>query len=241
MRSGRCSWARFPTYKQTDYARKTRQGALAQYVRLPASCLVNLPPNVGPVQAAGFACAAMTAYQALLGVGGLRPGQRVLVNGASAAVGACAVQIAKAEGCWVAGSASGGNRGFVEGMGVDEVRMVWSWAGVAGLVLTCFLVQFFDDTEAPIHKVLATSGSELPYDVVFDAVGLLDTSLYTHSAAYLKPGGTFVSTGPQPHGFDILGIIRFLWDVFLHPGFLGGTRRTWRYVSSPLALLYACH
>ena len=105
---------------------------------------------------------------------------------------------------------------------------------MAGLVLTCLLAQFFDYTEAPIHKVLAASGSELPFDVVFDAVGLLDTSLYTHSAAYLKPEGTFVSTGPQPHGFDILGIIRFLWDVFLHPRFLGGTRRTWRYVSSSL-------
>ena len=106
----------------TDYARRTRQGALAQYVRLPAACLVNLPPNVGPVQAAGFACAAMTAYQALFGVGGLRPGQRLFVNGASSAVGAFAVQLAKAAGCWVSGSASGRNREFVEGMGVDEVR-----------------------------------------------------------------------------------------------------------------------
>ena len=68
-------------------------------------------------------------------------------------------------------------------------------------------------------------------------MGLLDTSLYTHSAAYLKPEGVLVSTGPQPLGFDVLGIIRFLWDVFLHPRFLGGTKRAWRYVSSFLQVV----
>lgn len=106
----------------TDYAFRTRQGALAQYVRLPATCLVNLPPNVNPVQAAGLTCAAMTAYQALFEVGALRQGQRVFINGASSAVGAFAVQLAKAAGCRVSGSASARNQEFVEGIGVDEVR-----------------------------------------------------------------------------------------------------------------------
>ncbi|EPS99554.1 NAD-binding protein [Fomitopsis schrenkii] len=189
-----------------DYAFRTRQGALAQYVRLPATCLVNLPPNVNPVQAAGLTCAAMTAYQALFEVGALRQGQRVFINGASSAVGAFAVQLAKAAGCRVSGSASARNQEFVEGIGVDE---------------------FHDYTAAPLHKVLTTTSR---YDVLIDAVGLLDTSLYTHSAAYLQPAGIFVSTGPQPRGFDVLGIIRFLWEVFLRPGFLGGTRRAWKMV-----------
>ena len=121
-------------FPYTDYARKTQQGALAQYVRLPAAYLVNLPPTVNPVQAAGFTCAAMTAYQALFDVGGLRPGQRVFVNGASSAVGAFAVQLAKAAGCRVSGSASGRNGAFVEKMGADEVRA--STCRTVGLVFT---------------------------------------------------------------------------------------------------------
>lgn len=228
----------FTDLPHTDYARRTRQGALAQYVRLPATCLVNLPPNVGPVQAAGFTCAAMTAYQALFDVGGLRQGQRLFVNGASSAVGAFAVQLARAAGCWVSGSASGRNREFVEGMGVDEVRTGLVVAHSYADLRVPFLRKFHDYTVTPLYKILTSSSSEPQYDLFFDAVGLLDTSLYTHSAAYLKPEGIFVSTGPQPLSFDILGIIRFLWDVFLHPRFLGGTKRAWRYVS-PFLALYA--
>lgn len=101
---------------------KTRTGALAQYARVPADHLVPIPPGLSPVQAAGVTLAGMTAYQALFDVAGLQPEQSVFVNGGSTAVGAFAIQLAKAVGCKVAASASAKNEAYVRGLGADEVR-----------------------------------------------------------------------------------------------------------------------
>jgi len=100
----------------------TSQGALAQYVRVPADYLaIRPPPNVTPIQAAGVTLAAQTAYGALLDCGKLETGQTVLINGGSSAVGAFAIQIAKAKGAKAVATASGKNEAFVRGLGADEV------------------------------------------------------------------------------------------------------------------------
>jgi hypothetical protein len=65
----------------------------------------------------------VTAYQGLVGMAGLEKGQRVFINGGSSSVGAFAIQIAKAKGCWVYASASGKNEEFVRGLGADEVGL----------------------------------------------------------------------------------------------------------------------
>ncbi|KZT11465.1 NAD(P)-binding protein [Laetiporus sulphureus 93-53] len=188
---------------------KTRQGTLAQYTYLPASHLVRRPANVPPTRAAGVPLTAMTAYQALFEVGHLEPEQRVFINGGSTAVGSFAIQLAKAIGCKVTASASGKNEEYVRSLGADE---------------------FVDYTKAPLHSILAAEVPSPKYQVFLEAVGLLDTSLYTNSEAYLAPNGTFVSVGPQPKGFDVIGIGRLLWKVYLQPRWLGGTRRTWKMV-----------
>lgn len=89
---------------------------------MPASHLATRPPNVTPVEAAGFTLAAQTAYQALLEVGHLEAGQTILINGGSSSVGAFAIQIAKAIGAKVVATASGKNEEFVRSLGADEVR-----------------------------------------------------------------------------------------------------------------------
>lgn len=101
-----------------------RQGALAEYIRVPSDHFVLRPSNITPVQAAGITLAAMTSYQALIHVGKLESEQTILVNGGSSAVGAFAIQIAKAKGAHVIATASGKNEAFVRKMGADEVRIL---------------------------------------------------------------------------------------------------------------------
>lgn len=64
---------------------------------------------------------AQTAYQGLFEVGGLQDGQRLFVNGGSTTVGAFAIQMAKARGCYVLATASAKNEEYVRGLGADEV------------------------------------------------------------------------------------------------------------------------
>lgn len=104
-----------------DVQSKTRQGSLAEYTKVPADHIVIRPPNVTPVQAAGIAVTALTAYQALQGAVKVEADQTVFVNGGSTSVGAYAIQLAKARGAKVVASASGRNEEFVRKMGADEV------------------------------------------------------------------------------------------------------------------------
>jgi NADPH:quinone reductase-like Zn-dependent oxidoreductase len=99
----------------------THQGALAQYIKIPADNIAIRPPNVTPTQAAGICLAAMTSYQALFKVAKLEAGQTIFINGGSSAVGAFAIQFAKIKGAKVVASASAKNEEFIRKMGADEV------------------------------------------------------------------------------------------------------------------------
>lgn len=99
---------------------KTKQGALAEYVAIRSNLIIHRPPNVSPVEAAGLACVGLTALQGIDSLG-LESGQTVFVYGGSSAVGAFAIQIAKARGYRVVTSASGKNETFVRSLGADEV------------------------------------------------------------------------------------------------------------------------
>jgi NADPH:quinone reductase-like Zn-dependent oxidoreductase len=97
-----------------------RSGALAEYVCV-RDAVVRKPANITLEQAAAVPVAAITALQGLRDKGGLQPGQRVLVNGASGGVGTFAVQIAKALGAEVTGVCSTGNVDLVRSLGADHV------------------------------------------------------------------------------------------------------------------------
>jgi NADPH:quinone reductase-like Zn-dependent oxidoreductase len=76
-----------------------RDGALAEYITpLHDRAVVRKPAGITHEQAAAIPVAALTALQALRDHGGVQPGERVLINGASGGVGSFAVQIAKALG-----------------------------------------------------------------------------------------------------------------------------------------------
>ncbi|GLY32278.1 NADP-dependent oxidoreductase [Kineosporia sp. NBRC 101731] len=95
--------------------------AYAEFVSVPALHLVRKPASLSHVEAAALPIAGLTAWQALVDVGGVSAGDRVLVHGGGGGVGHLALQIAKALGAHVITTVSAGKREFVESFGPDEV------------------------------------------------------------------------------------------------------------------------
>jgi len=109
-------------FKPGDAVFGGRGGAFAEYVTVPDDRAVVLKPgNITFAQAASVPIAAVTALQALRDKGQLKPGQKVLINGASGGVGTFAVQIAKAFGAEVTGVCSTRNLDMVRSIGADHV------------------------------------------------------------------------------------------------------------------------
>ncbi|TDD62634.1 NADP-dependent oxidoreductase [Kribbella antibiotica] len=143
-------------------------GAYAEYVVAPSRQFVRKPKTLTFEQAAGLPLAALTAWQGLVETGGLQPGHRVLIHAAAGGVGHLAVQIAKALGAYVIGTASAPKHEFVRALGADEV---------------------IDYRTEDFTAVLA----DQPVDVVFDPIAG-ETGL--RSLKILKDGGSFVSILP---------------------------------------------
>jgi NADPH:quinone reductase-like Zn-dependent oxidoreductase len=99
----------------------TRDGAYAEYVTTATLHLAFKPNSIDHTHAAGVPLTALTAWQALFEVAGLKPGQTVLVHAAAGGVGHFAVQFAKWKGAKVVGTASAGNENFLRELGADEV------------------------------------------------------------------------------------------------------------------------
>lgn len=96
-------------------------GASAELVVAPAEVLAPAPTTIPLADAAALPLVGLTAYQALFDHAGLEAGQRVLINGASGAVGGYAVQLASAVGAHVIATAGPSAKAAVEAAGADEV------------------------------------------------------------------------------------------------------------------------
>ncbi|WP_405431635.1 NAD(P)-dependent alcohol dehydrogenase [Micromonospora sp. NBC_00617] len=96
-------------------------GAFAEYVCVPETMVAAMPANLTPQQAAALPLAGVTALMGLRDAGGVGPGHRVLINGASGGVGTLAVQLAKALGATVTGVCSTRNVDLVRSLGADHV------------------------------------------------------------------------------------------------------------------------
>ncbi len=96
-------------------------GSHAQYIALPATGpILPTPDTLTDAEAASFFFGGLTAMDFLIRKGGLQPGERVLVNGASGAVGSAAVQIARHVGADVTATCSGDNLDFVRYIGAHH-------------------------------------------------------------------------------------------------------------------------
>ena len=121
------------------------QGGLAEYCVAPAGNLLEIPDAVSFETAAAAALAFVTAWRALLERGGLKPGEAVLVTGASGGVSTAAIQIAKLSGARVYAVTSGpANVERTTALGADVVfdrlevdfsKEVWRETGKRGVDL----------------------------------------------------------------------------------------------------------
>ncbi|TDT42497.1 NADPH:quinone reductase-like Zn-dependent oxidoreductase [Streptomyces sp. BK208] len=141
-------------------------GSHAEYVTAPARTFAHKPTGIDHVQAGALPLVSLTAWQALVERAELQPGQRVLVHAAAGGVGHVAVQIAKARGAYVIGTASAGKHEFLRSLGADET---------------------VDYRETDFARAVKD------VDVVLDTIGG-DTSL--RSLRVLRPGGVVVSILP---------------------------------------------
>ncbi|MFC2090572.1 NAD(P)-dependent alcohol dehydrogenase [Bacteroidota bacterium] len=96
-------------------------GAYAEYVAVPEKKIVRIPDELAFNEASTLAVAGVTALQAFTLHYRVKPGDTVLVNGASGGVGTYAVQIAKILGATVTAVCSERNAELVKELGADEI------------------------------------------------------------------------------------------------------------------------
>ncbi len=96
-----------------------RDGVAADYAVVPAAALASKPGALGHVESAAIPLAALSAWQGLFDHGRLAAGERVLIHGAAGGVGGFAVQLARARGAHVIGTASDAEA--ARGLGAHEV------------------------------------------------------------------------------------------------------------------------
>ncbi len=97
-----------------------QSGSYAEYALASTNAIARKPTKMSFDEAAGMPVVAETGWRAVVTVGEVKKGQRVLIHGAAGGVGSSAVQIAKARGAYVIGTASARNHAFLKSLGVDE-------------------------------------------------------------------------------------------------------------------------
>lgn len=153
-------------------------GAFAEYAVVAEDLVERKPANLTFEQAAAIPLAGITALMGVRDAGQVKPGQRVLINGASGGVGLFAVQLAKSFGADVTGVCSTKNADLVRSAGADHI---------------------IDYSQEDFTR----NGTQ--YDLVFDLVG--NRSL-TECRRALTPAGTLVlSGGGVSEGGSMLGPI----------------------------------
>jgi NADPH:quinone reductase-like Zn-dependent oxidoreductase len=140
-------------------------GGFAEYICVHENALVLKPANLSFEEAAAVPMAAVTALQGIRYAGQIRPGQKVLINGASGGVGTFALQLAKAFGAEVTAVCSTRNLDVARSIGADHV---------------------IDYTK----EDFARNGKK--YDLIFGTNGNRSISDYRRA---LSPKGIYVQTG----------------------------------------------
>lgn len=149
-----------------------RIGTFAERIAVPEADLALKPVTASMEEAGALPVVALTAWQALVERGNVRPGQKVLIHAGAGGVGSIAIQLAKHLGATVATTASAGNAEFVRSLGADVV---------------------VDYRTEDFEQLLAG------YDLVLDSLGgeNLEKSL-----RILKPGGKAIGiSGPPDPAF----------------------------------------
>ncbi len=143
---------------------KVKNGTYAEFITVTENDISKKPNNCSFEEAASLPLVSLTAYMALVDVGGIKKGSDVLINGCAGGVGSAAVQISKALGCKTTGVCSTNNIDFAKQIGAETV------------------IDYKKNNVLKKNRV---------YDVIFDTVGNLT---FSKSKRILKPGGIYVTT-----------------------------------------------
>lgn len=108
-------------FKPGDEVFGCAHGAFGEYVLAREAYLAPKPASKSFVEAAALPVAALTALQGIRYAGGIQPGQKVLIQGASGGVGTFAVQLAKSAGAEVTAVCSPRNLDMAHSIGADHV------------------------------------------------------------------------------------------------------------------------
>ena len=96
-------------------------GAYAEYVCLPQRGLVPVPPGLDPAEAVSIVLNYITAYQMMYRLAKVRPGQRVLIHGASGGVGTALLQLGRLAGLEMYGTCSPRGAEAVSDLGATPI------------------------------------------------------------------------------------------------------------------------
>ena len=144
-------------------------GAYAEFVCLPQRTLVPVPSRLDPAEAVSVILNYVTAYQMMHRSVTVRPGQRVLIHGASGGVGSALLQLGRLAGLEMYGTCSSRGASTVSDLG--------------GIPIDYQNQDFVTE----IHRLTGDG-----VDVVFDSIG--GTHIWRSRKA-LRPGGTVVAYG----------------------------------------------
>lgn len=152
------------------YARldKSRIGSFAEFAAIRESDAALKPVNTTFEEAASLPLVALTAWQALVEIGRLQPGQRVLIHAGSGGVGTIAIQLARHLGATVLTTVGQRNFDLVKRLGAD--------------IAIDYRSTRFEDVARNCDVVLDSAGGET----------------LVRSFACVKPGGVVVSIGTTP-------------------------------------------
>ncbi|AEV96999.1 alcohol dehydrogenase [Niastella koreensis] len=140
-------------------------GSYAEYFVAKATSVAIKPQNLTFTEAAGIPLAGTTAWRGVVDYGKIQPGHKILIHGAAGGVGSLAIQIAKAKGAYVIGTASSHNLAFLKELGADEA---------------------IDYRSQPWEKILKD------IDVIFDASPVRDNETRIKFVQVLRQGGILV-------------------------------------------------
>ncbi|MCC6210488.1 MAG: SDR family NAD(P)-dependent oxidoreductase [Burkholderiales bacterium] len=169
-------------------------GGLAEYVKVPAAQLIALPEDVSFEAAAALPVAYGTAYRMMQARGAIRPGEKVLILGASGGVGTCCVQLAKLAGAHVIAAASTPEKlARLAALGADE--------GI-DYAATDFSREAIRRHGKP--RIFGASGG---VDVVVNFTG---GDTWVPSLKCIKRGGRLLTCGATA-GHDPAEDIRYIW------------------------------
>jgi len=194
------------------------RGAHAEYVLFDARHLMPLPERLSFEEGAAIPVGWLTAWHALHTVAGARRGQRVLIEAVASSVGSAALQVARHQGCWVAGTASRDEkvrRALAEGA---DAAYNYKFEDVAAQALA-------DTAGAGIDIGLMTIGEETAQSL-FDAMGQEG-----HIVMYGSTGGRQVCFNLN---IGIRNLRLSSMSISTSPRFLDETMTSFREVALPL-------